>query len=301
MIQIDNLNFGYKKDTLFENISLNLNSGHIYGLLGLNGAGKSTFLRLIAGLQFPIDGKINVLDYEPAKRLPSFLSQLFVLPESVVVPDVTDQEYINIRAPFYTDFDAEHMQRCLSEFEVPRGRKLSTLSHGQQKKFLLSFGLACRSKLLMLDEPTNGLDIPSKSIFRRLVAESFTDDQTFIISTHQIHDLQSLIDSIVVLHEGNVLFKQSIEDVSENLRMTVSSTKPGAEAGLLYSEQTIGGYANLWQDAQAPDAQINLELLFKAVIAKPETYSSLFDKKVSKAKILSEQILEEKISEGRDS
>lgn len=296
MIQIDNLNFSYKKEPLFQNINLGLNPGHIYGLLGLNGAGKSTFLRLIAGLQFPNGGMVNVLNSEPAKRHPSFLSQLFVLPESVVIPAVTDKEYINIRSPFYTDFDTVHMDRCLSEFEVPRGRKLNTLSHGQQKKFLLSFGLACRSKLLMLDEPTNGLDIPSKGIFRRLVAESFTEDQTFIISTHQIHDLQSLIDSIVVLHQGNVLFKQSIEDVSENLRMTVTNTKPDAEAGLLYSEQTIGGYANLWQDTDAPDGQINLELLFKAVIAKPGTYSNLFDKKISKEQFSEEQILEERNS-----
>ncbi len=288
MIQIDKLNFAYKKEPLFENISLNLNPGHIYGLLGLNGAGKSTFLRLIAGLQFPNDGHLNVLNYQPVKRYPSFLSQLFVLPESVVIPAVTDRQYVDIRAPFYSSFDNEHMERCLNEFDVPRGRKLNTLSHGQQKKFLLSFGLACKSKLLMLDEPTNGLDIPSKSIFRRLVAESFTDDQTFIISTHQIHDLQSLIDSIVVLHEGNILFNQAINDVSENLRMTVTMAKPEPAANLLYSEQTIGGYANLWQDTNTPDGQINLELLFKAVIANPKIYTGLFDNRVSKEKILEE-------------
>ena len=277
MINIEKLKFGYKKNELFEDVNLTLQPGNIYGLLGLNGAGKSSLLRLTSGLLFPDNGNLKVLGHNPISREPSFLSKIFVLPETVIVPNVTDKQYISIRAPFYKNFDHQHMQHCLKEFEVPLGRTLNTLSHGQQKKFLLAFGLACRPELLMLDEPTNGLDIPSKALFRRLVAESLTDDQIFIVSTHQIHDIESLIDSIVILHDGKVLFNKDTGNVSQNLRMSISNTKPENDNSLLYTEQKIGGYASLWNDNKAPDGQIDLELLFKAVVANPTIYSTLFN------------------------
>ena len=276
MVEIDLLNFDYGQDSLFQNTSLKLLPGNIYGLLGLNGAGKSTLLRLIAGLLFPNSGAIDVLGSQPAKREPGFLAKLFVLPESVVVPNITDREYVSVLAPFYSRFDADQMDRFLSEFKVPRNRKLATLSHGQQKKFLLSFGLACNAELLMLDEPTNGLDIPSKGLFRRLVAESLTEDQIFVVSAHQVRDLESLIDSILILYEGQILFNQSVSEITNELRMSTSSMRPEANGQLLYSEQTLGGYANVWKDTSMPDGQLDLELLFKAVIASPEQCSTLF-------------------------
>ena len=276
MITIEKLKFAYGKESLFNDVSLSLQAGSIYGLLGLNGAGKSTLLQIVAGLLFPNKGKLDVLGYQPERRQPSFLSKLFVLPETVVVPNITDREYINARAPFYRNFDHDLLERCLSEFEVPRARKLATLSHGQQKKFLLSFGLACRSEVLILDEPTNGLDIPSKGLFKRLVAESFCEDQIFIVSTHQVHDIESLIDSIVVLYDGDVLFNHPVSSVAENLRMSLSATRPEVEPALLYCEQTIGGFASLWHDTSAPDGQVDMELLFKAIIENPSVYPNIF-------------------------
>ena len=206
MVELERLRFGYGRGTLFRDLDLALEPGAIYGLLGLNGAGKSTLLRLIAGLLFPTSGRVSVLGHEPARRKPAFLSKLFVLPEELNVPGITDRQYITARAPFYPDFDRPRFERHLEALEVPQGRKLSSLSHGQQKKFLLSFGLATNASLLMLDEPTNGLDIPSKGLFRRLVAEALEDDRIFVVSTHQVRDVEALIDFILVLHEGKVLF-----------------------------------------------------------------------------------------------
>ena len=276
MVELKELRFGYGREPLFRNADLSLRPGAIYGLLGLNGAGKSTLLRLIAGLLFPSAGRVRVLGHEPARRKPAFLSSLFMLPEELNVPGITDREYVAARASFYPDFDGPRLERHLEELEVPRGRKLSSLSHGQQKKFLLSFGLATNASLLMLDEPTNGLDIPSKGLFRRLVAEALGDDRIFLVSTHQVRDVEALIDSILVLHEGEVLFHESVSEVSNRTRFAVDSSRPDERsAGLLYAEPTVGGFASVWMDANAGDGRLDLEMLFKAVIARPDAFASL--------------------------
>ena len=278
MVRVDSLSFGYGGEPLFQDTHLRLTPGNIYGLLGLNGAGTSTLLKLMTGLLFPVSGNLSVLNRTPAKREPGFLSSLFMLPEELNVPGVTDHEYVTARAPLDPDFDAERLDRYLGEFDLPRGRKLTKLSFGQRKKFLLSFGLACRPALLLLDEPTNGLDIPSKGLFRRLVAEALTDEQIFIISTHQVLDVESLIDPIVILHRGTVLFNHTLAEVAAQIRMSHSATRPHESAdGLLYSEATVGGFTNVWKDQNATDGQIDLEVLFKAVIASPQTFTRLLD------------------------
>jgi len=170
MVELERLRFGYGREALFRDMDLVLEPGAIYGLLGLNGAGKSTLLKLIAGLLFPASGRASVLGHEPAQRKPAFLSSLFVLPEELNVPGITDREYVAARAPFYPDFDRPRLERHLEELEVPRGRKLSSLSHGQQKKFLLSFGLATNASLLMLDEPTAGVSpVVMDDLFDRIL------------------------------------------------------------------------------------------------------------------------------------
>jgi len=277
MIEITGLSFSYDRKDLFRDMNLVLKPGNIYGLLGLNGAGKSTLLKLMTGLLFPTSGTLSALQYDPAKREPGLLSKLFVLPEELNAPGITDREYVRARAPLYPDFDYDRLERYLQAFDLPRGCKLTKLSYGQKKKFLLSFGLACNASLLMLDEPTNGLDIPSKGLFRRLVAEALTDRQIFIISTHQVRDVDSLIDPIVILHEGAVLFNYTLAQVTSQLRMSHSIARPDDNAeGLLYSEPTVGGFSAVWKDKNAADGRVDLEVLFKSVIASPETYSSLF-------------------------
>lgn len=277
MIEITGLSFSYGRKDLFRDMNLVLEPGNIYGLLGLNGAGKSTLLKLMTGLLFPTSGTLRALQYDPAKREPGLLSKLFVLPEELNAPGITDREYVRARAPLYPDFDYDRLERYLQAFDLPRGSKLTKLSYGQKKKFLLSFGLACNASLLMLDEPTNGLDIPSKGLFRRLVAEALTDRQIFIISTHQVRDVDSLIDPIVILHEGAVLFNYTLAQVTSQLRMSHSIAQPDDNAeGLLYSEPTVGGFSAVWKDKNAADGRVDLEVLFKSVIASPETYSSLF-------------------------
>ncbi|MDD9980064.1 MAG: ABC transporter ATP-binding protein [Gammaproteobacteria bacterium] len=278
MVEVERLRFGYGSEALFRNMDLSLRPGGIHGLVGLNGAGKSTLLRLVAGLLFPAAGRLRVLGHEPSRREPGFLSRLFVLPEELNVPGITDREYLAARSPFYPGFDHVRMERHLEELEVPRGRTLTRLSHGQRKKFLLAFGLSTNASLVMLDEPTNGLDIPSKGLFRRLVAEALEEDRLFVIATHQVRDVEALVDRLLVLHDGKVLFHGGLFELSGRIRISLDTRRPGDdEKGLLYSEPTAGGFASVWRDANAGDGHLDLEMLFKAVIARPDEFAALSD------------------------
>ena len=226
MVELQQLRFGYGREALFRDLDLSLSPGGIHGLVGLNGAGKSTLLRLVAGLLFPAEGRVRVLGHEPARREPAFLSRLFVLPEELNVPGITDREYVAARAPFYPRFDHARMERHLEELEVPRGRKLTTLSHGQRKKFLLAFGLSTNASLVLMDEPSNGLDIPSKGLFRRLVAEALDEDRIFVIATHQVRDVEALVDRLLVLHDARVLFQGSVSGLSSSIRISFGPRRP---------------------------------------------------------------------------
>ena len=278
MIEVKNLSFGYGRESLFRDMEMNLAPGSIYGLLGVNGAGKSTLLKLMTGLLFAEAGTLSSLGFNPAQRAPGFLTKVFFLPEELNLPGITERQYESLIAPFYPDFSHEQFERYLQEFDVPRGRRLTQLSFGQKKKFLLSFGLACNTEFLVLDEPTNGLDIPSKGLFRRLVAEALQDNQIFIISTHQVRDVENLIDRLVILHQGRVLLHQSMAAISAGMRMVHSTARPDPTAeGLLYSEPGVAGYWSVWRGTGEDEGLMDLEVLFNTIISRPEVFSTLFE------------------------
>lgn len=284
MIEVNKLCFGYSREPLFRDMDMRLTPGSIYGLLGVNGAGKSTLLKLMTGLLFADTGTLTSLGYNPERRDPGFLARVFFLPEELNLPGITERQYESVVAPFYPKFSHENFERYLQEFDVPRGRRLTQLSFGQKKKFLLSFGLACNTELLVLDEPTNGLDIPSKGLFRRLVAEALNDDQIFIISTHQVRDVENLIDRLVILHQGRVLVHQSMETISSSIRMEHSPKHPDQDAeGLIYSEPGVGGYWSVWRGNRDEEGRIDLEVFFNTIISRPEVFSTLFDQQGHKS------------------
>ncbi len=273
MVEMNDVQFNYAKNSVFANLSLKLEAGNIYGLLGINGVGKSTLLKLLSGLLFPASGSIDVLGYQPAKRSPGLLSQIFMLSENPHLPEISDQLYISSLSSLYPNFDRDHLERLLTKFSVPKGRKLRNLSLGEQKKFHLAFGLACRPAILILDEPTNGLDIPSKGIFRSTVAEALADDRIFIVATHQVKDVEHLIDRLLILHNGDLVCDLGIHEASARLRFceTPRCPEPNAD-GLLYAEPSIGGYASVWKEPGTSDSRPDLEMLFKAAISQPREF-----------------------------
>lgn len=274
MVTIDGLSFGYGQSALFDGLRLALQPGNIYGLLGVNGAGKSTLLKLVSGLLFPRTGTVRALGHDPAARRPSFLVDVFVLAEDAQAPNMSARDYLRARAPFYPRFDQSLFERYLREFELPQSGNLAALSHGQQKKFLLAFGLASQARLVLLDEPTNGLDIPSKSLLRRVITEALTSERVFVISTHQVRDLGALMDPIVILHQGRVLLNSTLSEIGARLHMTQQSSPPAADApDLLFSEPAIGGFWSVWRGGG--DGPLDLEVLFNAIVSRPELVRSI--------------------------
>lgn len=267
MIKLNNLNFGYsKKKLLFKNLSLTLSEGHIYGLLGKNGAGKSTLLKNIAGLAFPIDGVCSVKGFMPSQRLPGFLRELFFIPEEMYLPSLTPAQFAKSTGHFYPNFDIGHFNNMLNEFEVPLDSKLNKLSFGQQKKVMIAFGLAANTSLLIMDEPTNGLDIPSKSQFRKIIASALTEHRCIIISTHQVRDLDSLIDSLIVLHRQEIVLNSSLDTISDKLTFTSSAQLNGKKA--LYTEDGLGGINTIVANTEESYSKVDMELLFNAIITE---------------------------------
>ena len=274
MIDVHELSFAYGKDTLFRGLNLALEAGAIYGLLGRNGAGKTSLLRILSGQLYAQEGESRVLGERPELRTPKLLSEIFFLPEEFHLPAVKPGEYRSMYAPFYPRFDDVRFELYVKEFELRWNNRLSTYSYGQKKKFLLAFGLASGCSLILLDEPTNGLDIPSKSQFRRLVASAISDHQTFVISTHQVRDMENLIDPIVILDEGKIIFKQSLTEVAA--KVSVEMRDGPGEGGELYSEKGLGGYIVVTERQDGEEKAIDLELLFKAVISPDAAVRRLF-------------------------
>ncbi|MEY4641311.1 MAG: hypothetical protein RLZZ227_1305 [Pseudomonadota bacterium] len=275
MITTRQLGFGYsrKRAPLFEGLDLSLPAGTICGMLGANGAGKSTLLKILAGLIFPQRGTCEVLRQTPGARLPVFLADIFLLPEEIHVPALTAQQYAVLYGSLYPRFDAAQFFALLGEFALPIDRKASSFSMGQKKKFLLAFGIATNTRLLIMDEPTNGLDIPSKSQFRKVLINHFDPTRSFIISTHQVHDLQSLIDSVVILAEGKILLHETLDVLATRLSVDIEHTRP---ADALFAEQTLEGWRVLRENHSGVESSVDLNLLFGFVTNERERSKALF-------------------------
>jgi ABC-2 type transport system ATP-binding protein len=275
MISIQNLSFAYKKKPVFDGLNLEFNAGHVYGLLGKNGTGKSTLLRNIAGLLFPTGGKLSVNGFTPFERFPHFLQDIFLVPEEFYLPDISIEDFIKHHSPFYTRFNRQKFQNYISVFQIPSDSTLQNMSYGQKKKVLISFALATNSKLLLMDEPTNGLDIMSKSQFRKVLAEALDDQRCIIISTHQVKDLENLIDRITVIDEGKILFDQNVADITKKLSFRFAYEGEQLEDAF-YNESSLKGNIVVTPNYDGEETKLDLELLYKAIVTNSKKITTLF-------------------------
>ena len=264
MIHIENLLFGYRKrEPLFDGLNLEVTGGSVTGLLGKNGAGKTTLLKMMSGLIRPGKGSLSVMGFEPQNRPESMLSDLFFVPEEFYTPSMSIKLYVDAYSVFYPKFDHALLHKTLAEFELDQQKSLKNMSYGQKKKFLISFALATRCNLLILDEPTNGLDIPGKALFRKIVAGSLSEEQLVLISTHQVRDVENLLDQLIILDRGQVIFKETIHQVSEQYEFGLGHKLEGTEA--LYYEQAPGGYKYIAPASEFNESPVDLEILFNAI------------------------------------
>jgi ABC-2 type transport system ATP-binding protein len=275
-LSIRDMSFSYKRNTrLFNGLNLELRPGNIYGLLGKNGVGKTTLLKIMTGLLKAQEGESVFMGMESEKRNARFLSELYFVPEELYVPALRIKEYVSLYSGFYPRFDRKAMEGYLAEFELPMDAKLTALSYGQKKKFLIAFGMAANTGILIFDEPTNGLDIPSKSQFRKLLASSLTEDRILIVSTHQVRDMENLIDPIILLDAGRIIFHRTMAEIARSLKVGIQAEEPmGGSA--LYCEKIPGAFSVLSRNDSGTDSRVDLEILFNAVVADPAGIDSAF-------------------------
>lgn len=264
---------------MLSDFSFSLEKGRVYGLLGKNGVGKSTLLYLMCGLLTPKHGRVMYHGVDMRRRLPETLRDVFLVPEEFDLPAVSLVQFVELNSPFYPNFSKEDMMTYLHLFEMDWNIHLGGLSMGQKKKVFMSFALATHTSLLLMDEPTNGLDIMAKSQFRKFIASGMSDERTIVISTHQVRDIDNVLDHVVIMNNSRVLLDESIARVTERLAF-VESDSPALAEEALYKLPSVQGNSLLLPNREGVETKLNLELLFGAVLADPEKIKDLFHSKV---------------------
>lgn len=277
MLKVEHLAFAYKKgkSDVLKDFSLSFQPGHIYGLLGKNGAGKSTLLYLMSGLLTPKSGNVYWHDIPVRKRSHAILQDLFIVPEEFDLPAIPLLDYVELNAPFYPKFSKEDLVTYLHYFDLDVNLHLNALSMGQKKKVFMSFALATNTSILLMDEPTNGLDIPGKSQFRKFITSGMTDDKLIIISTHQVRDIDKLLDVVVIMDQSRVLLNEPVYVLTDKLAFK-ESTDSRLLSQALYTLPSPQGHQLLLLNTDNEETELNLELLFGAVLSRPAEFSALF-------------------------
>ena len=275
MLQITNLSFSYSKSghKLFHDFSLDLQPGNVYGLLGKNGAGKSTLIYLMTGLLSPASGQVTLDGIDVRRRLPQTLNSMFLVPEEFDLPHTTLSQFVKINAPFYPNFSVEDMNRYLDIFEMEHDCKLQSLSMGQKKKVFMSFALATNTRVLIMDEPTNGLDIPSKSQWRKIIASGMTDDKMMLVSTHQVRDIEQVLDHVLIIDQSQVLLNASLGEVAS--RLAFRPMREGDQP--LLAQTGVMGTLVVTPVLDGEETQVDLEMLFNATLQQPQAIAQLFE------------------------
>jgi len=273
MIQISDLSFSYSGNKVFENLTLSMDKGNVYGLLGQNGVGKTTLLKIMSGLLKSTPAACNVDGFHPYKRQPAFLADIYYLPEEPACPPGTVGDLGKNYGIFYPGFKIEKFYSLLDRFEVKPEKRFKDLSAGQQKKAHISYALSLNTGILFLDEPSNGLDIPSKALFRSIVAGHINDDRIMVILTHQVRDLEHLIDPVIILDHKGVLLNATIAEITEKICFVIKSD---SDPDALYSEETPMGYAMVKANSRGLDTKVNLEALFNAVLKHKDWFDEHF-------------------------
>ena len=280
MLEISNLSFSYgrRKPLLFQDFSFGLQPGVVYVMLGKHGSGKSTLLYLMSGLLRPKSGTVQLNGVDVALRRPSTLQEICIVPEEFDLPRVSLRQYVALNAPFYPRFSNEILRRCLDDFDMDDSVRFDELSMGQKKKAFMSFCLAANTSILLMDEPTNGFDIPSKSQMRKVIAANMSDEKSIVISTHQVRDVENLLDHVLLIDGGRKLLDVSCSQIAERLFFVEQPlSEPIDEA--LYAQSSVQGRSAVYPNRTREESPINLETLFNAVLSDCEKIQAILSDK----------------------
>ena len=217
MIEAINLTKRFENKIALDSLNFEIKEGSVYGLVGSNGSGKSTLMRLISGV-YTSDGGDILIDGEKPFNNPELKSKICYLPDT---PYFIHQSNINEMAKYYAmlypTFDWERFEYLSSIFPLNKKARIATMSKGMQRQAALMLCLSVRPKYLLLDEAFDGLDPVMRKVLKSLLAEGVSDGMTAIIASHNLSDLESLCDSVGLLHNGNIVFNEDIDNLKGNV------------------------------------------------------------------------------------
>lgn len=263
MITINQVSFSYKKnDLVLHDLNFDLNTPGVYGLFGKNAAGKSTLMKLMSGSLFPTQGSVYIQGTSTEDRSVASLQQVYYLSESIESPNWTAKQLAATYGKLYPNFGMTLFFEILSSFEVKPDITRKNMSMGQQKKLEISFALATQAPYLFMDEATNGLDIPSKKQFRKLINLYISEDQTLILSTHQFREIDQIIDHIMVLDNKQLVLNLSTAKLNQHF---ICTNQPLTGEQLLYKDAGSPGNYGLYNNPHHRECQLDIELLFTAI------------------------------------
>ncbi len=269
MIHIRDLSFQYGKNKIYDQFNLTLDEPGIHGLFGTNGTGKSTLLKIINGLLFPTTGQCEVFGESSPQRSPDLLEKIYYLPEEIDSPAITAQAFGALKGAFYPKFDMAKLNELLMLFGIPENKSMHEMSYGQRKKAMIAIALSTNAPVLLMDEPTNGLDIPSKLRFREAVKGFFHPEHTLIISTHQVRDLDEIMNHLLILQEGQILFQDSIARIEQTFECFSANTTEDSSASLFHYRNGDVSH-HIRRNTTGRPSPVHLETLISAFFEQPQ-------------------------------
>ena len=273
-IKISNLNFSYKANELvLKGLNLNLRGGNIYGLFGKNGEGKTTLLHCLMGLCTTPKNTINI----NGKNVEISKEDMYFTPEDIYSNGLSIREYTECIRPFYKKFDDELLKKQLDFFNIDINMKLNKISLGQKKKANVSIAFASKCSILIFDEPTNGLDVMSKKTFRKSIIENINEDRIIIISTHQVRDLEDIVNHILVLNNHHLVFDNSIDNISNKLDFLTNDVIDLKKTDIIYSSDNSINKSLICKKQKGLNSKMDLELLLEAISISPESINKIFN------------------------
>ena len=196
-----------------ENVNIQLQPGHVVGLLGPNGSGKTTLIKLANGLLTPSEGQVLIYGQRPGPATKALVSYL---PDKLHLPEwMSAEQLINMYADFYADFDREKAGEMLARLDLSSRKKLSQMSKGTKEKVQLILTMSRKAKLYLLDEPIGGVDPATRDYILDTIIRNYDPDAVVMISTHLISDVENVLDEVIFVNQGKILLQSGVDEIRE--------------------------------------------------------------------------------------
>lgn len=213
LVKIEQLSYRKGRKQIFNRLNFSVSSGKIIALIGENGSGKTTIMRLLSGLALNWKGQILIDNCVVGTKTKSFVA--YLEDQNNFQSNVQIEEVISFYARFYSDFDKRRAYELLRFMNLSESEKIGNLSKGNTEKFALSMTLARKAKLYLLDEPLSGVDLLSREKIIQSLLQWFDEESTIIITTHQLREIENIIDEVMFLRDGQIILHESLETIKE--------------------------------------------------------------------------------------